>query len=65
MAREFTVIYRTGGTENFQWHKVATVFTSRLLACDKADELIKMGYPAIIHDADRLSSIGLPETFAA
>lgn len=63
MTNTLTVIYRTGGTENFQWHQVGKLYNSRLLACDKADELVRMGYSARVHDADKIKAIGLPETF--
>ena len=63
MPREYQVIYRTGGTDNFKWHIVGEIYRSSLLAYDKRNELVKMGYRAIVHDADRLSVIGLPETF--
>ena len=61
--KTFAVIYRTGGTENFKWHRVADRFT-RETAIAKRDELQKAGYPAHIAGWDASMSIGLPETFA-
>ena len=63
MARILQVIYRTGGRENYKWNIVGERFDSSLLANDKAHELEKMGYPARVHDAGLLASIGLPESF--
>lgn len=63
--KTFTVIYRTGGTENFKWNRVGERYTSKTAALDSAAELAKMGYPSLVHDAKLLDSIGLPETFDA
>lgn len=62
--KQFAVIYRTGGTENYRWHRVLDTFT-RDEAATKADELARMGYPALVHNAGRLTAIGLPDTFSA
>jgi hypothetical protein len=59
--KNFAVIYRTGGTENFKWVRVLDVFTREEAATKKA-ELERMGYPSLVHDAKKLESIGLPET---
>jgi hypothetical protein len=62
--KQYAVIYRTGGTENFRWHRVLDILT-REEAATKADELNRMGYPSLVHNADRLNAIGLPDTFSA
>lgn len=66
--RSFTVYYRTGGTENFKWQRVAerysTTWEGQDAAIAKCEELRKAGYPARYEYTDLLDSIGLPETFA-
>ena len=61
----FAVIYRTGGTENFKWNHVGERYPDRESAIKSAEDLSRMGYPALVHDAKLLDSIGLPETFDA
>jgi hypothetical protein len=61
----FTVIYRTGGTENFKWNRVGERYTNRTSAKESADGLERMGYPALIHDTKLLDAIGLPSTYSA
>lgn len=63
-AKLFAVIYRTGGTDNFRWNRVLDTFT-REEAATEADALVRMGYPALVHNAARLEAIGLPDTFSA
>ena len=63
-AKQFAVIYRTGGTDNFRWNRVLDTFT-REEAANTASNLARMGYPALVHNADRLNAIGLPDTFSA
>lgn len=63
--KTFTVIYRTGGTENFKWNRVGERYSDRASARESADGLERMGYPALVHDTKLLDSIGLPETFDA
>jgi hypothetical protein len=63
-AKQYVVIYRTGGTENFRWNRVLDAFT-REEAATTADELGRMGYPALVHIVARLDAIGLPDTFSA
>ena len=63
--KAFAVIYRTGGTENFKWNRVGERYPDRQSAIKSTEELSKMGYPALVHDAKLLDSIGLPETFDA
>ncbi len=59
--KTYTVIYRTGGTQNFEWHRVFTVFSDKSQAQAKQQELAAMGYPALIHDTKMLESVGMPE----
>ena len=60
-AKTYTVIYRTGGTENFKWHKVLTHFTDYESARKRALEIERQGYKTIIHDTDKLNTIGMPD----
>lgn len=62
--KSYTVIYRTGGTENFQWKKCLPVATREKAFQDKA-EIERMGYKSIVHDTDQINAIGLPETYDA
>ena len=61
----FTVIYRTGGTENFKWNRVGERYPDRASAKESAASLERMGYPSLVHDTKLLDSIGLPESFDA
>lgn len=58
----FCVVYRTGGTQNFKWHR--TLAMTR----DEADGVfastILAGYVAYYEDFYKSVSIGLPETFS-
>jgi len=58
----YTVIYRTGGTENFKWHKCVPV-GSHADAEEQKQEIERMGYKAIVHKTAEIESIGLPETY--
>jgi hypothetical protein len=60
--KQFAVIYRTGGTENFRWNRVLNLF-SREEASAQVAELELMGYPCLVHNAIKLDVIGLPETY--
>jgi hypothetical protein len=58
----FTVIYRTGGTVNFKWHKAFPVETAtEAEALRQSTE--RMGYKALTHRTSELNKIGLPETY--
>ena len=61
---QYAVIYRTGGTENFKWVRVLGSFT-RDAAFAQKDELERMGYKSLVHQAAQLDAIGLPDTFSA
>lgn len=60
--KEFAVIWRKGGTANFEWMRVLDNFT-REEAEAKAAEINRMGFATHIHKADLLDTVGLPETF--
>jgi hypothetical protein len=60
--KTWILIYRTGGTENFKWHR-----THEFYSFDEALEakvlIEKRGYKTLIHDTGYLNEIGLPETY--
>lgn len=58
----YTVIYRTGGTENFRWLKALPVAT-KVEAQELAISVRSYGRVAIVHRTDLLDAIGMPETF--
>lgn len=62
--KKYAVIYRTGGSANWKWHRVLDVYATRSQAEAKADEIEHMGYTALVHDAARLDAIGMPETYS-
>ena len=62
---EFKVLYRTGGTENFQWRVIFTCFRHIEEADEKFDELRRMGYKALLVTWDEWENIGLPITYNA
>ena len=65
MAKSYTVIYRTGGTERCEWHKVLDRYPTVEEANAKAEELRRMGYGTIIHDTAELAAGGMPEGWNA
>ena len=60
-AKTFTVIYRTGGTENFKWHKVLTLHRTKETAMADVKRIEKQGYKALMFDTDKLNAIGMPD----
>lgn len=59
----FTVIYRTGGTHNFKWHRTNETHHDYLAAVEFAKDIERQGYPTLIHKTDMLDAIGLPESY--
>ena len=57
------VIYRTGGTKNFKWKCVQTLFNNYDEACQKAEEIERMGYFTIIQVVDDLDEVVLPNVY--
>ena len=55
------VVWRSGGTDNFQWHRSLSMTpddaTIARISCQR------MGYPAHVEDYERSLSIGLPESY--
>ncbi len=56
----FTVIYRTGGTENCQWRQCSPVATMQEAASQK-DSIERGGRKALIHRTSAVVAHGLPE----
>jgi hypothetical protein len=44
----YEVFYKTGGTENYKWHEIFEFYPTLELAMEKRNELLRMGYEAII-----------------
>jgi hypothetical protein len=63
MAKLFVAIYRTGGTDNFEWKRALPVPTAEE-AKTQVESLRRMGYAAHYEDYARSMAIGLPDTFA-
>lgn len=61
-AQTWTIAYRIGGTENFQWRKTLAI-EHREQADRLAREIAVGGRKALVFPTDRLESIGLPETY--
>lgn len=60
-ANDWCVIYRTGGTANFQWQRSCAM--SEQEAIHARAETERMGYPAMIARYSQSVAIGLPETY--
>jgi len=61
----FSVVYRQGGTERCRWNQVAERYTTRADAQAAAASIERQGYKALVFDAAKLESIGLPEGWSA
>jgi hypothetical protein len=57
----YCVIYRTGGTDNFQWQR--SVAMTREEADKALQDVVRMGYPAHIEKYHLSMSVGLPEGY--
>jgi hypothetical protein len=63
MEKQYCVVYRTGGTANFQWHR--TIPGDRDETAALLDDVILGGRKAYLVPYLFSMSIGLPETFDA
>lgn len=63
MLREaYCVVYRTGGTANFQWKRTCSMSKSE---AEKAlRDVVRMGYKGHIADYNQSVNIGLPDTYS-
>ena len=59
----FCVVYRVGGTENFQWRR--SLAMSRAEAEKAREETARMGYKTLLVNYHQSVTIGLPETYGA
>ena len=55
------VIYRTGGTENFIWHRSVAMTSDEAIQVQR--DLSQMGYRSHIERYQRSLAAGLPETY--
>jgi len=60
MTKIYSIIYKTGGTDNAKWHRVLSTFTKEE-AQAKLEEIRRMGYDSVSHETKLLDSIGLPD----
>lgn len=58
----YTVIYRMGGTERFEWRSCVPVATMQE-AVSLKESIERGGRKALIHRTSQLAAIGLPETW--
>jgi hypothetical protein len=60
--RRYCIVFRKGGTENFKWHRSASMTEAE--AIKSLEEEKRAGRPSsMMVDYDLSMSIGLPETF--
>lgn len=57
----YCVVFRTGGTENFRWHR--SLPASHAAANTVYERTCHMGYRAYLVQYDMSLAIGLPDTF--
>ena len=58
----YTVIYRTGGPERFEWRRTLCSGTREQMVHEAA-KCQNAGYRALVHNAAQLDAIGLPDTW--
>lgn len=59
----YVVMYRTGGTENFKWHKMLELFTNRWDAIRWSNNIGRMGYATIVRPAPSIEAAVLPVSY--
>jgi hypothetical protein len=59
---KYCLVFRTGGTENFKWHRTNEHYTLDE-AILKNQEVQKMGYKSYVVKYQESKNIGLPETY--
>jgi len=59
MTKLYSIVYRTGGTQNCKWTRVLDAYPLDR-AKEKASEIERMGYRTVMHDTDTLRALGLP-----
>jgi hypothetical protein len=63
MTHLYCVVYRTGGTDNFQWHRSSAMLKAEAERSKRETE--RKGYKALVERYDRSINIGLPEGYTA
>ena len=58
---ERCVVYRTGGTKNFTWHRSIAMTSDEAIQVQR--DMARMGYRSHIEHYARSVAIGLPETY--
>lgn len=58
----WVVVYRTGGTVNFEWHR-SVAFDSKEAAAECYNAVLRGGRHAMVVDYHLSMAIGLPETY--
>jgi len=61
MTKLYCIVYRTGGTDNFKWHRSSAMTKAEAERAKRETE--RKGYKALITLYDRSINIGLPETY--
>ena len=61
--RTYCVVYRTGGTDNFKWHR-SLAWTNEADARAACYSTVKAGFKAHVEHYERSIAIGLPDTYA-
>jgi len=60
-ANLFCVVYRVGGTANFQWKRTLGMTEAEAIECKASTE--RMGYRAMVANYAQSMAVGLPETY--
>lgn len=60
-ANLFCVVYRVGGTANFQWRATLAMPKAEAVAAKASTE--RMGYKALLYKYSDLLTIGMPDTY--
>jgi hypothetical protein len=59
----YVCVFRTGGTENFAWHRTLSMTYRQALLAKM--EVEQGGRPCYVVEHERSKAIGLPETYEA
>lgn len=61
--KSFTLVYRTGNRDNFQWNQASETYPTYEAAQADKDKMERQGNKALIHDTDQLNAIGMPDGY--
>jgi hypothetical protein len=59
--KTYSVVYRIGGTERFEWKR--TMPKSQQNATADMRDIERMGYKALLVDHEQSMKVGVPETY--